>query len=105
MGKLNFCRPRTLKLTSYYLRDEIWKNIPESLRDNLNFKDDPDGEFWMNFEDFQKMFLFVVVCNIIPESLSESLEIRKKWKLQTVEGLWVNGVTACGSDPVGNKTI
>ncbi|KAI4469989.1 calpain [Holotrichia oblita] len=80
--------------------DEIWKNMPQFQIDSLDFKNESDGEFWMNFEDFKKVFMAVVVCNLTPESLDAPLNTDKKWKLQTVEGQWVNGITAGGSDSV-----
>ncbi|KAI4469988.1 calpain [Holotrichia oblita] len=80
--------------------DEIWKNMPQFQIDSLDFKNESDGEFWMNFEDFKKVFMAVVVCNLTPESLDGPLNTDKKWKLQTVEGQWVNGITAGGSDSV-----
>lgn len=57
----------------------------------------------MEFSDFKNVFTFVVVCNLTPESLTCSGS--KNWKLQMLEGQWVNGTTAGGSKPIGKNYI
>lgn len=52
----------------------------------------------MSFQDFQKNFQRVEVCNLDPNSLEDDLkgDQSKTWQSSTFEGSWVRGVTAGG---------
>ncbi|KAK9722060.1 EF-hand domain pair, partial [Popillia japonica] len=98
--------------------DEIWKNIPESLRDileifaasrywnsvsaedkeALGFVKKKEGEFWMCFEDFEQYFVNIEICHRSPFPFIDDPrnKAEKKWKVSYFEGDWVKNCSAGG---------
>ncbi|XP_076636463.1 calpain-A-like [Colletes latitarsis] len=75
-----------------------WKSVSENLKKKLGLTFNEDGEFWMSFQDFTHYFSQLDICNLSPDSLTEDdLNAgKKKWKMSTLNGQWVRGVTAGG---------
>ncbi|KAM9793031.1 calpain-9 [Neosynchiropus ocellatus] len=53
-----------------------------------------DGEFWMEFEDFKQNYSKVEICNMTPDSLTDSTQ--RHWEVSLFEGNWIRGSTAGG---------
>ena len=70
-----------------------WQFIPEEFKKKIDLSFDNDGEFWMSFQDFQKNFNCIELCNLSPDSL---IEEKDKWNLTVFEGQWVAGVSSGG---------
>ncbi|TRY57071.1 hypothetical protein DNTS_023963 [Danionella cerebrum] len=52
------------------------------------------GEFWMGFEEFQKNFTKLEICNLTPDTLEDDQMI--KWNVSVHQGRWVKGCSAGG---------
>ncbi|KAG7316340.1 hypothetical protein KOW79_019881 [Hemibagrus wyckioides] len=52
------------------------------------------GEFWMYFEEFQKTFTKLEICNLTPDTLQDDNLL--KWTVSVNEGRWVRGCSAGG---------
>ncbi|XP_078239967.1 calpain-14 [Pogona vitticeps] len=53
-----------------------------------------DGEFWMSLQDFQAHFVYLMICKLTPDLMSQ--ESGKKWRCSMQFGRWVKGSTAGG---------
>ncbi|XP_012250974.2 calpain-A isoform X2 [Athalia rosae] len=75
-----------------------WRFIPDHEKEELGLTFDVDGEFWMSFQDFKHHFTRLEICNLNPDSLTDSdlSAGKKKWEMSVFEGEWVRGVTAGG---------
>ncbi|KAM8945405.1 calpain-8-like [Pelodytes ibericus] len=70
-----------------------WDEIDPKVKAALNVKCD-DGEFWMSFPDFVKMYDRTEVCNV---NLSSALNTEdQKWCVTQFNGSWKKGVNAGG---------
>ncbi|XP_046752052.1 calpain-B isoform X7 [Diprion similis] len=75
-----------------------WRFIPDHEKEELGLTFDVDGEFWMSLQDFKHHFTRLEICNLNPDSLTDS-DLgagKKKWEMSVFEGEWVRGVTAGG---------
>ncbi|RXN23445.1 calpain-2 catalytic subunit-like protein [Labeo rohita] len=70
-----------------------WRQISDADRERLSCKAE-DGEFWMAFSDFLRLYSRVEICNLTPDALSD--ESLNKWALSKFDGNWRNGSTAGG---------
>lgn len=79
-------------------RSPEWRFIPDNEKEELGLTFDVDGEFWMSFQDFKHYFTRLEICNLNPDSLTDSdlSAGKKKWEMSVFEGEWVRGVTAGG---------
>ncbi|XP_046433837.1 calpain-A-like isoform X5 [Neodiprion fabricii] len=75
-----------------------WRFIPDHEKEELGLTFDVDGEFWMSLQDFKHHFTRLEICNLNPDSLTDSdlSAGKKKWEMSIFEGEWVRGVTAGG---------
>lgn len=75
-----------------------WRYIPDDQKHEIGLNFDRDGEFWMSFQDFLNHFDRVEICNLSPDSLTESQQNdgKRKWEMSMFEGEWTAGVTAGG---------
>ncbi|XP_065366682.1 calpain-A isoform X2 [Calliphora vicina] len=75
-----------------------WRYIPDEQKHEIGLNFDRDGEFWMSFQDFLNHFERVEICNLSPDSLTESQQNdgKRKWEMSMFEGEWTPGVTAGG---------
>ncbi|XP_058982142.1 calpain-A isoform X3 [Musca domestica] len=75
-----------------------WRYIPDDQKHEIGLNFDRDGEFWMSFQDFLHYFERVEICNLSPDSLTESQQNdgKRKWEMSMFEGEWTPGVTAGG---------
>ncbi|XP_068085101.1 calpain-9 [Anabrus simplex] len=75
--------------------DSRWKKVAESVRKEMEYHPEDDGEFWINVTDFIKVFQYITVACKIPDR-----EYDKPVPLKTLLSLrnaWVKGRTAGGS--------
>uniref|UniRef100_A0A8C6B4D9 Calpain catalytic domain-containing protein n=1 Tax=Monodon monoceros TaxID=40151 RepID=A0A8C6B4D9_MONMO len=70
-----------------------WNYIDPRQKEELDKKAE-DGEFWMSFSDFLRLFSRLEICNLSLDSLS-SEEVHK-WNLILFNGYWIRGSTAGG---------
>ena len=73
--------------------DPQWKEISDSKKKELDFTNEDDGEFWMEFHEYLEIFDTTTVCRIINTNVSIT---RKKWYLKELRGKWVPGKNAGG---------
>ncbi|XP_046628179.1 calpain-A-like [Neodiprion virginianus] len=75
-----------------------WRSIPDHEKEELGLRFDADGEFWMSLQDVKHHFTHLEICNLNPDSLTDSdlSAGKKKWEMSIFEGEWVRGVTAGG---------
>ncbi|TKC42500.1 hypothetical protein EI555_001518 [Monodon monoceros] len=70
-----------------------WNYIDPRQKEELDKKAE-DGEFWMSFSDFLRLFSRLEICNLSLDSLSSD-EVHK-WNLILFNGYWIRGSTAGG---------
>ncbi|XP_065356886.1 calpain-A-like [Calliphora vicina] len=75
-----------------------WRDIPDEQKHEIGLNFDRDGEFWMSFQDFFNHFDSVEICNLSPDSITETQQNdgKRKWEMSMFEGEWTAGVTAGG---------
>ncbi|XP_062858470.1 calpain-3b isoform X2 [Trichomycterus rosablanca] len=71
-----------------------WTKLATSENDKQRLKPTEAGEFWMNFEEFQKNFTKLEICNLTPDTLQNDEML--KWTVSVNEGRWVRGCSAGG---------
>ncbi|RZC38472.1 calpain-A, partial [Asbolus verrucosus] len=74
---------------------EYWNLVSQETRDNLLLRKN-DGEFWMEVEDFQRLFTFLDICHLNPSSFFYYEGDNKKWNISMFDGTWIPNVTAGG---------
>ncbi|XP_035827604.1 calpain-A [Aplysia californica] len=74
-------------------RSQEWLQISPSEREQLVVSR-PDGEFWMDFEDFKEQFDHVVICNLSPDS---PVDFERKWFSVEHHGRWTRHFNAGGN--------
>lgn len=79
-------------------KSDIWRLIPDKVKQDIGLNFESDGEFWMTFTDWMKYFDRVEICNLSPDSLTEDQtgNGRKRWEMSMYEGHWIKNVTAGG---------
>lgn len=77
-----------------------WKSVAEDVKQKMGVDFQPNGEYWMCFDDWMKHFSMLEVCNLTPDSLTaeQLLGGKKEWVMSTFDGEWKEGLTAGGSD-------
>ncbi|XP_026854700.2 calpain-3b isoform X2 [Electrophorus electricus] len=75
-------------------RSSEWTRIASSERDKKRLEPVEAGEFWMCFEEFQKTFTKLEICNLTPDALQDDKML--KWTVSVNEGRWVRGCSAGG---------
>ncbi|KAM6289262.1 calpain-8-like, partial [Aegotheles albertisi] len=70
-----------------------WNYVDPKQKRSLD-KQVEDGEFWMAFSDFQRQFTRLEICNLTPDTLTNSKV--NKWDLTLFNGQWRRGSTAGG---------
>lgn len=76
-----------------------WKRISDDVKKELDYKNLPNGEFWMNFDDFYKSFDSLQICEVTPDAYSDELlkeDNNLEWKLAAYHGEWVPGESSGG---------
>lgn len=58
-------------------KSSIWREIDESVKEELELKIENDGEFWMAYKDWVMNFDQCQICNLTPTTISEVTE--KDW--------------------------
>ena len=72
-----------------------WNLVPKEIKDQLEFKKLPYGEFWMSFDDFYLNFESVQLCELSPDAYSDELTKKERdasnvaWKLTSYNGEWL----------------
>ncbi|KAM8842336.1 calpain-9 [Synchiropus picturatus] len=70
-----------------------WNYVDRSDKNRILHNHD-DGEFWMEFGDFKQNYSKVEICNMTPDSLTDSTQ--RHWEVSLFEGNWIRGSTAGG---------
>ncbi|XP_056115891.1 calpain-3b [Rhinichthys klamathensis goyatoka] len=71
-----------------------WAALATSEQDKERLRPTEQGEFWMCFEEFQKNFTKLEICNLTPDTLEDDCML--KWSVYIHEGRWVKGCSAGG---------
>ncbi|XP_060772343.1 calpain-3b [Neoarius graeffei] len=71
-----------------------WTKLGTSEQEKQKLKPVGPGEFWMYFEEFQKTFTKLEICNLTPDTLQDDKLL--KWTVSANEGRWVRGCSAGG---------
>ncbi|KAI4880536.1 hypothetical protein NFI96_018567, partial [Prochilodus magdalenae] len=71
-----------------------WTALATSEQDRKRLEPVEAGEFWMGFEEFQKTFTKLEICNLTPDALQD--DEMMKWDVSVNEGRWVRGCSAGG---------
>ncbi|XP_067239935.1 calpain-3b [Chanodichthys erythropterus] len=71
-----------------------WAALAKSEQDKERLRPTEQGEFWMCFEEFQKNFTKLEICNLSPDTLEDDRML--KWNVSIHEGRWVKGCSAGG---------
>ncbi|XP_034756454.1 calpain-3b isoform X2 [Etheostoma cragini] len=71
-----------------------WSTISTADKDNLKKQTVEESEFWMSFDDFQRNFTKLEMCNLTPDTLQG--DERHSWTVSVNEGRWVRGSSAGG---------
>ncbi|XP_034445250.1 calpain-9 [Hippoglossus hippoglossus] len=70
-----------------------WNYVDKAEKDRVLQNSAEDGEFWMEFEEFKKNYDKVEICNMTPDSLTDS---KRHWEVSQFQGNWIRGSTAGG---------
>ena len=88
-----------------------WRALSADIKKALDYSNMPDGEFWMNYEDFYRNFENVSFCDLSPDAFSAELQMKRpakgpqlSWKLTAYNGLWQPGVSSGGAGVGGTET-
>ncbi|XP_053191095.1 calpain-9 [Scomber japonicus] len=71
-----------------------WDYIDKAEKNRILQNSTDDGEFWMEFSDFQANYDKVEICNMTPDSLTDNT--KRHWEVSLFEGSWIRGSTAGG---------
>ncbi|XP_056301497.1 calpain-3b isoform X2 [Danio aesculapii] len=71
-----------------------WVELAKTEQDKQRLQPGGQGEFWMCFEEFQKNFTKLEICNLTPDTLEDDRMF--KWNVTVHEGRWVKGCSAGG---------
>ncbi|CAH1790763.1 unnamed protein product [Owenia fusiformis] len=74
-------------------RSPEWNSIPPQDRQAMGLVFRDDGEFWMDFRDFQANMDTLDICNLTPDS---PLETPRKWVINQHYDQWKKRLTAGG---------
>ncbi|XP_067008228.2 calpain-A [Anabrus simplex] len=78
-----------------YANDPRWELVDEETKEAMGVTDLADGEFWMEFTDFQRNFEEVTVATLGPDFDRDGVtDIPKQVKIE--HGSWVEGENAGG---------
>lgn len=90
-----------------------WSQVPELVKNSLEFKIANEGEFWISFEDFCRSFDSVQFCHMTPEAFSDEIlkadvasssSSKIGWKMIAYHDEWSNAKsTAGGSGNCGDR--
>ncbi|KAA0708645.1 Calpain-3 [Triplophysa tibetana] len=75
-------------------RSDEWATLATTEQDKERLRPTERGEFWMGFEEFQKNFTKLEICNLTPDTLQDDQML--KWNVTVHEGRWVRGCSAGG---------
>lgn len=80
-----------------------WNYVSPEKRQEIEFVQKDDGEFWMSFDDFYQHFEDVENCNLGPEVMNEISEMtgltgcaNAEWTNYQVDGAWDSRVGTAG---------
>lgn len=85
-------------------QDSEWRNIKDSVKQELGLTFDDDGEFYMNFNlDFLKYFGEVEIVHKTPASMLEQQSSNRKYEVIYFQGAWRgDSAGGCGNDTIRN---
>lgn len=84
-----------------------WDSVSEDVKRRMSLRRTSDGEFWMEINDFAKVFHTIEVCNFSPgdaieedEEQDEEAKHHGKWYKVAEKGKWVGGTNSGGFQTV-----
>lgn len=82
----------------FLCRSEEWQSISEEEKKELGLIINEEGEFWMSYDDFERNYVRVEICNLSPlPDLEDQVDSTTKgWQVSFFEGKWIKDVTAGG---------
>lgn len=83
-------------MLSSFDRDSIWDGVDEQMKNAIQYKNSPDGEFWMSMDDFCKEFEEVSICTIGPDYDGDGIADYTGY-VKAIKGSWQTGLNAGGS--------
>uniref|UniRef100_A0A673XED9 Calpain 12 n=1 Tax=Salmo trutta TaxID=8032 RepID=A0A673XED9_SALTR len=87
-------------------KSKDWDDVDAAEKKRIDLKNSEDGEFWINVEDFNRLFDTVELCSVNPDPIVEEdtptdpdspADPPSAWTLSSHKGSWVSGSTAGGS--------
>ena len=45
----------------------LWDDVDSDVKENIDFRSEGDGEFWISVQDFMRYFVRVTICNFTPD--------------------------------------
>jgi len=86
-----------------------WKHISDDVKQELQYKSLPDGEFWMTYDDFYRSFETLQICELTPDAYSEELMQKEdyslEWKMVAYHGEWKPGESSGGCGKPGEAAF
>ena len=76
-----------------------WNSISNDEKESMGLVFDNDGEFWMSYDDFQKYWDTLEICNLSPNFQDNGTvqNFTSNWHVKSFTGSWILGKSAGGS--------
>lgn len=89
-----------LDFNLFIFSSTIWDTVPSDIREKLLLVKD-DGEFWMEYTDFVKIFDYLDICHRNPNFFRKNDSAR--WKTFMTDCSWIPGVNNGGTPRSAGK--
>ncbi|XP_049543563.1 calpain-B-like [Anopheles darlingi] len=78
-------------------QSSLWDEVTSEKRNQLSSVRQ-DGEFWMHYDEFVTYFDDLTICHQCPAAVLQGQKACQPFEMITLDGEWVRGVSAGGSD-------
>ncbi|CAM1329411.1 Uncharacterised protein g10003 [Pycnogonum litorale] len=76
--------------------DSVWDEVEESSKNQIQYKNEDEGEFWMCMDDFCKEFEEITICTLGPDYEGDGIA-DYSGKVSAIKGSWTAGKSSGGS--------